>query len=199
MPYFKRVKKRGREREERREKMKNFPENQFIDERVFLANGSTDFPIIVPENTLSILAPPIRVPLSTQIVYPNNLCFCQIRFNLYLYPFWRNTLTRVNRTQVFLRSQTLIFRTPSRLIDIDPVVASNPLIRPFRILYLLYYSVNIYIFIILTSIFIIHMSLSRIEVISESIESYLCRPRIDRDQRSNFKIERFELSIDDEK
>lgn len=199
MPYFKRVKKRGREREERREKMKNFPENQFIDERVFLANGSTDFPIIVPENTLSILAPPIRVSLSTQIVYPNNLCFCQIRFNLYLYPFWRNTLTRVNRTQVFLRSQTLIFRTPSRLIDIDPVVASNPLIRPFRILYLLYYSVNIYIFIILTSIFIIHMSLSRIEVISESIESYLCRPRIDRDQRSNFKIERFELSIDDEK
>lgn len=199
MPYFKRVKKRRREREERREKMKNFPENQFIDERVFLANGSTDFPIIVPENTLSILAPPIRVPLSTQIVYPNNLCFCQIRFNLYLYPFWRNTLTRVNRTQVFLRSQTLIFRTPSRLIDIDPVVASNPLIRPFRILYLLYYSVNIYIFIILTSIFIIHMSLSRIEVISESIESYLCRPRIDRDQRSNFKIERFELSIDDEK
>lgn len=153
MPYFKRVKKRGREREERREKMKNFPENQFIDERVFLANGSTDFPIIVPENTLSILAPPIRVPLSTQIVYPNNLCFCQIRFNLYLYPFWRNTLTRVNRTQVFLRSQTLIFRTPSRLIDIDPVVASNPLIRPFRILYLLYYSVNIYIFIILASIF----------------------------------------------
>lgn len=199
MPYFKRVKKRRREREERREKMKNFPENQFIDERVFLANGSTDFPIIVPENTLSILAPPIRVSLSTQIVYPNNLCFCQIRFNLYLYPFWRNTLTRVNRTQVFLRSQTLIFRTPSRLIDIDPVVASNPLIRPFRILYLLYYSVNIYIFIILTSIFIIHMSLSRIEVISESIESYLCRPRIDRDQRSNFKIERFELSIDDEK
>lgn len=199
MPYFKRVKKRRREREERREKMKNFPENQFIDERVFLANGSTDFPIIVPENTLSILAPPIRVPLSTQIVYPNNLCFCQIRFNLYLYPFWRNTLTRVNRTQVFLRSQTLIFRTPSRLIDIDPVAASNPLIRSFRILYLLYYSVNIYIFIILTSIFIIHMSLSRIEVISESIESYLCRPRIDRDQRSNFKIERFELSIDDEK
>lgn len=122
--------------------MKNFPENQFIDERVFLANGSTDFPIIVPENTLSILAPPIRVsPPSTQIVYPNSLCFCQIRFNLH-YTHSGVTLTRVNRTRVLLRFQTLVPHFSHPLAR--SVVVSNPLISNMQRQYLLYRELFIY-------------------------------------------------------
>lgn len=160
--------------------MKNFPENQFIDERVFLANGSTDFPIIVPENTLSILAPPIRVsPPSTQIVYPNNLCFCQIRFNLH-YTHSGVTLTRVNRTRVLLRFQTLVPHFSHLL------ARSRSIGRRFES-FNFEYSASIFII-----SWIIYISLPRIEANSKSIESYrICAnrwSRIDRDPRSSSRI-----------